>query len=169
MLPIKLFPLDGICLYKELMNMFNRKPTRNEPNTTSSCKCHCLVRNYSLIYFIIYFIIFHHRLFMLSQHIIITYYHSIHFRKTDAIGFVTVTVNGQRYESLLRYDGNQLCNSIEIWIASFLYKRRSSAHWKSIEAVVEAEFSKLSVIISLQHGRSDRLILIRVISGCGVI
>ncbi|GFT87237.1 uncharacterized protein TNCV_2310331 [Trichonephila clavipes] len=73
------FPSDRICQYIELPNIGNRESTRNSTSTTSSCKDHCGVRVYVIIY---------HR--------------AILFDEIGAFGPFTVTISGQCYECLLR-------------------------------------------------------------------
>ncbi|GBM74571.1 hypothetical protein AVEN_151023-1 [Araneus ventricosus] len=61
------------------------------------------------------------------------------FEENSPSGPVTYTDNGTRYESLLR---NQLCNSVDVWIAQFLCKWHSFAHCNTSEAAVESGFWK---------------------------
>ncbi|GFT38066.1 hypothetical protein TNCV_4103051 [Trichonephila clavipes] len=44
------FPSHTICQYIELPNMGNKESPCNSTSTTSSCKGHCKVRVYSIMY-----------------------------------------------------------------------------------------------------------------------
>ncbi|GBM91894.1 hypothetical protein AVEN_112922-1 [Araneus ventricosus] len=91
------------CQYSKLKNMGKRESVPNATISSSFSKGHCVVRVYGSIY------------------------HFSFLFRGDPSGPVTCTVNGTRYESLLR---NQLIPA------------RSSAHCNTSEAAVESTFKK---------------------------